>query len=451
MKKYGFKIAAVVLALFLTAAAIPSPQTVVYASGEEVSAVETASQEAVEISDVQGLLAIADAPEGSYRLTADIDMGALDWAPIVFKGSLDGAGHTLYNLHVTKTGNDTRVTKDGNLKVYETELAGLFSAVEKASIKNLNLVGAEVSVESDNNCFAAILTGYTDDSTFTNCTVQGRVHMINHRINAGVAGLAGFGWGIFDECGADVELVFEDRYRDGHCEQFMGGVLSCGMATIRNCSVTIDGYDSCHGYVHNGGVVGMYYHCGLKYSEKDVIGNRVQGQINFFEHNKDRRAYCSAIIGERLSGCRIYQDNKGNFKRNETMNYSKVLLPETCEEPHYTEEVTPPDCTHWGYTVHTCEGCGYHWTDTYTPPQHVPGEWEATDRLSETGGKMEQRICTVCGEVAEKREISDAVSSSDTKGAFRWDKKTVSIGGSTAVLLIAAVAGIILFLRRKHR
>ncbi len=458
MKKNGSKTAALALALWMAAAAVCAAPTVVYASGEgAVSAAEAAAQEAVEISDARGLLAIADAPEGAYRLTADIDLGGIDWQPLVFKGTLDGAGHTLYNLRVTKAGTQTGTTKDGNLKVYKTEFAGLFSAVEKASVKNLNIVGAEISMESDTHCFAAILTGSTDDSTFTNCSVQGRVHMINHGINAGVAGLAGYGWGVFDKCSADVELVFEDRYRNGHCEQFMGGVLSCGMATIRDCSVTIDGYDSCHGYVHNGGVVGMFYHCGLKYSHKDVTGNRVQGQIHFFEHNKDRRAYCTGIIGERLSGCRTYTDNKAKFKRDETFNYTKVLLPETCEAPRYTETVTPSGCADWGYTVHTCEGCGYHWTDSYTPPQHTPGAWEATDRVSETGGSIEQRVCTVCGEVTEERvtsdgvSASDAVSPSDAKGLFGWNKKTAAIGGSSALLLAAAAGVILLFRKKKNR
>ena len=449
MKKYGSKLTAVVLVLFLTAAVLFTTQTVAYAAEENVSAAETVSQEAVEISDAQGMLAIADAPEGNYRLTADIDMSTLDWTPVAFSGTLDGAGHTLYNLHVTKTGNDTRITKDGNLKVYETKFVGLFSVAEKANIHDLNVVGAEISAESDTNCFAAILTGYTDDSRFSNCKVQGRVHLINHCINAGVAGIAGYGWGVFDECSADVELVFEDRYRDAHCEEFMGGVLSCGMATIRNCNVTIEGYDSCHGYVHNGGVVGMYFHCGVRYPERDVLGNRVKGQITFFEDNWDRRAYCSWIIGERLSGCHIYTDNGGKFKRNETFNYKVVLLPETCEEPHYTETVTPPDCTNWGYTEHVCDGCGYHWTDTYTPPHHDFGEWEDTGRVSETGGKIQQRICKAC-QATEEREVFVIMKPTEPRKEFPLGM-AVAIGGAGFLVLAAAVTGTVLFLRKKRK
>lgn len=451
MKKYGSKMAALVIALFVAMAGVSALPTVVYASGEEdVSSAETAVQDAVEISDVQGLLAIADAPDGSYRLTADIDMGALDWEPLAFTGTLDGAGHTLYNLHITQPGKDMATSKDGNLKEYKTAYAGLFSVTKKAVIKDLHIVGAEVSVESKSHCFVAILAGYTYDSNFTNCTVQGRVKLINHGINAGVAGIAGFGWGVFEKCGADVELVFEDRYRKGHCEEFMGGVLSCGMATIRHCTVNIQGYASCHGYVHNGGVVGMYYHCGLMYPEKNAVGNRVKGQITFFEDNRDRRAYCKAIFGEKLTSCIQYEDNKSDFTSNEVFRYDVVLLPETCEEPHYTETVTSPDCTNWGYTEHTCDGCGYHWADTYTPPQHKPGEWEATDRVSETGAKIEQRICTVCGEVMEEREVFAIMNPTEPRKEFPLGM-AVAIGGAGFLVLAAAVTGTVLFLRKKRK
>ena len=60
---------------------------------------ESAAQEPedwIEISDLDGLLAVADDPDGNYLLTADIDMAGIDWKPIPFRGFFDGAGHTLY-------------------------------------------------------------------------------------------------------------------------------------------------------------------------------------------------------------------------------------------------------------------------------------------------------------------------------------------------------------------
>ena len=259
-----------------------------------------AEERSAEIYDVEGLKAVAGNPGGAYRLMNDLDMSGVEWVPIAFSGTFDGGGHTIYNLTVTQPGPDRRSAFDGNKKEYDTAFAGLFSVLENASVQNVKLVGVHVDIENDSHCFAAGLAGYADRSTIKNCTVKGRINMVSSGVMVGVAGLIGYGCGKIERCNADVELVFEDRNRDSRCEEFMGGILACGIADIRACMVDIDGYDSCHGYVHNGGVVGMYYHCRTKYDAGAVSDNIVSGQIHFFEDNPDRRAYCKAVIGEDL-------------------------------------------------------------------------------------------------------------------------------------------------------
>lgn len=329
----------------------------------------SADEAVTEIRDISGLRAMAESPEGHYRLMNDIDMNGIDWTPIAFSGVLDGGGHGLYNLNVTRAGAEKRVTRDGNRKEYETEFVGLFSTLENAQVHDLKLIGAHVSIENQTHCFASILAGYVDRSTISGVTVQGRVSMTSYGVMVGVAGLAGFGCGTFDRCSAKVELVFEDRNFDFKCEEFMGGVLSCGIANIEACMVEIDGYDSCHGYVHNGGLVGMYYHCGTKFSPGPVNNNIIEGRIRFFEDNTDRRAYCKAVIGEALSKPTHTNGNFDAFTRDETKDYDKVLLPEQCDQPDYAETVIPPADGRWGCTRHVCATCGYSWTDQYTAPR----------------------------------------------------------------------------------
>ena len=328
----------------------------------------TADETVTEIYDMDGLLAMAKAPNGRYRLMNDIDMGGVDWTPIAFSGELDGDGHGLYNLTVASAGAEIRLTRDGNMKKYETEFAGLFSTLENATVRNLRLVGADVRVENDAHCFAAILAGYVDRSEIREVSVSGRVRMNSYGVMVGVGGLAGFGCGAFDRCDAKVELVFEDRNFNSKCEEFMGGVLACGIGSVTACVVDIDGYDSCHGYVHNGGLVGMYYHCGTKYASGSVSNNIRDGRIRFFEDNKDRRAYCKAVIGESLSDPKRTKNNFDTFVRDEVKTYDTVLLPEQCDTPEYVETVVAPSGGHWGYTRHECSVCGYHWTDSYTAP-----------------------------------------------------------------------------------
>ena len=352
-----------------------------------------------ELSDAEGFLdALATDPDGNYRLTADIDLGGIDWTPLPFRGTLDGGGCCIYNLSVHAVGAEVRVTKDGNLKPYDTAFSGLFSVLEGAEVYDLRLRGARIELDALDHCFAGLLAGGMFDSTVRGCDLEGRVRLNNYAVMSGVGGVAGYGAGTVADCAVAAELVFEDRNFDSRCEEFLGGVLSCGIATITGCTVDVQGWDSCHGYVHNGGMVGMYYHCGTGAAAGPVSGNAVRGQITFFEDNWDRRAYCSAIIGETLSYPAAQTGNTTDFQSNEVWTYDRVLLPEQCETPSYVETVTEPGCDTWGSTEHRCETCGYHWTDSYTPPAHTPGEWEAA-------GDSELLRCAVCGTVLDRREL----------------------------------------------
>ncbi|MBO7510900.1 MAG: D-alanyl-D-alanine carboxypeptidase, partial [Bacteroidales bacterium] len=75
----------------------------------------------------------------SFRLMNDIDLKDEDWTPIPFSGDLDGNGFGIYNLTVTRVGEDRRITVDGNRKEYDTCFAGLFSVMEASSVKNLKV------------------------------------------------------------------------------------------------------------------------------------------------------------------------------------------------------------------------------------------------------------------------------------------------------------------------
>ncbi|MBR6359647.1 MAG: hypothetical protein IKS11_08355, partial [Lachnospiraceae bacterium] len=69
--------------------------------------------EIISITDISGMLSMADDPQGSYRLDADIDMDGVNWIPFGFSGTFNGNGHTLLNLTVSETGEEKRTTYDG--------------------------------------------------------------------------------------------------------------------------------------------------------------------------------------------------------------------------------------------------------------------------------------------------------------------------------------------------
>ncbi len=387
------------------------------------------------IFDAQGLAAIADDPAGSYALARDIDLGGADWTPIAFSGTLDGRGHTLYNLRVRVPGADERVTRDGNLKAYETVFAGLFSVLEEAELRDLHLKGVDVELETDSHCFAAALAGYIDHSSLVGCSVEGRVAMTGSAVMVGVGGLAGYGCGALRDCSADVELFYEDCCFEARCEQFMGGALACGIADVDGCTVRVDGWDSCHGYVHNGGLVGMWYLCGMNYPLGSFTDNSVSGQICFFEDNPDRRAYCAPFRGESLSGVRRYDGNEEDFTRSEVYDYDVVLRPERCEAPEIDEEITPAGCGSWGWTRHVCRGCGRAWTDRYTPPAHSAGDWALVEEPGFDRPGLERRTCTVCGAVLGERAVPALVAST----SCLLDRHETALRSGESLALTASV------------
>ena len=251
---------------------------------------------AVEIRDRAALEAIAQNPAGHYVLVSDIDLADGDWTPIPFSGTLDGAGHTILNLHVTGT-QGSRTTCDGNDKPYTSSFAGLFSELTGAQISDLNLLGAFVEIENSDNAFAGLLAGYIEDSTVRNCSVSGRVHMATYAIDAGIGGIAGYGCGSFLGCSAEVELVHEDRTAEHRCEEFVGGILGCGIAHIEGCTVAIEGYVSCNGFAHNGGLTGMYYVCGFPFEDRVVS---VQFEIHESASPFDELHDGKPLFGNRL-------------------------------------------------------------------------------------------------------------------------------------------------------
>lgn len=377
---------------------------------------------AIEISSAEELSLLYETPDGDFVLTADIDMTGVDWPSAAFSGTLDGGGHTIYNIAVSSPGDGRAETVDGNGKVYDTALAGLFSALNGASIRDLTLRGVDISVTTPENAFAGALAGFASpETTLDNVRVyDARVYLSetcrrepedeHDRCIAGVGGMVGFGGGTYTNCTAETTLVISNDSADALlCEQFLGGILGCGNAVLTGCSAALDGYAACRGYAHNGGLVGMFYRYDTSVPVGTISGCAVNGKITFFENNTDRRAYCEAFAGEILTWTNITECT-ADFIRNEIFDYTAAVKPEKCETPSYTDTVMAPGCDSWGHTEHTCTGCGYVWRDAITPPQHTPGVWVQTKEPTETADGEERLTCSLCNAEMERRAIPKHVS-----------------------------------------
>lgn len=355
----------------------------------------------IEIRTPEELTAMAENPSGSYRLMADLDMTGVSWKPAAFSGSFDGNGYAVLNLEITETGEGIEDTWDGNMKGYETRFAGLFDTLKGAAVKNLQLINLRIDVDTEWPCFIGGIAGYMEDSVIENCSIQGFLQLKACDRMFGVGGMAGYGSGEIKDTTADVTLVCIDTDATTKDEQFMGGVCAAGYPDIHGCSVNIAGFDSDHGYVHDGGLVGMYmfYPRGTKYYGS-ITDNLVTGKITFFEDNKNRRAYCTGFIGEIMNWDFENGRNKADFVRDERFEYDVNLLPHNCQEPVWTEELTEPVCDSFGYTTRSCS-CGYTETYAYTLKSHSL-EWQVTKEPSYADEGVETAVCRNCDYTEER-------------------------------------------------
>lgn len=315
MKKRGLRFAAwmlLVCSLTGTAAAATEP------AGEQTP-----------IRDAEELYAMVQNPSGSYVLENDIDLKGRIWYPLDFSGSFEGNGHTISHMTVRQENVYPAKSIDGNHRGYETYYAGMFAKCEKAVIRNLKLDHLDVEIHTLDNCFAAGLAGYAVDTEIAGCEVQGTVTLYVSGKMCGVGGMVGYGYGSITESSTDVTLVLVDENRAEKCEEFLGGILACGYTDIENCQIKLDGYASVHGYVHNGGIVGMHHiHPRNKVHRGFVRYCTVDAAITFFEDNDDRRAYCKAYVGEKLNEQVVVAKNETiRFDSTEVKTFDVPLLP----------------------------------------------------------------------------------------------------------------------------
>ena len=270
----------------------------------------------------------------------------------------------------------------------------------------------------------------------------------------GTGGIAGFGSGNLDNITTDVTLVCVDTDAAVRDEQFMGGAYAAGFLNIRNCSITIDGYDSDHGYVHDGGLVGMYMVYPLELSKTyqgEVLNNKVKGMITFFEDNTDRRAYCQANMGEVMNWTYAYSGFTSDFKRNETYDYSVTLLPEMCSNPSYSDTVTEATAADFGYTTHKCNTCGYTYSDKYTIHEHKVDNYSVVKEATGTDKKdgIEAGTCSLCNQTVYREYAANVITDDNTqtagnKASDSQSKKGLSESTAVFTIIVVVIVAIII-------
>ena len=131
----------------------------------------------------------------TVKLGADIDLNKIPFDPIgynyeskggqVFKGTFDGANHTIYNLYQNCWELDPDKTNYSTY-TYSTAGAGLFASIKDATIKNLAVSGAEIVFECVD---MGIIVGYAQGTChFENIVVSHSKIANYNRYTGGVVG-----------------------------------------------------------------------------------------------------------------------------------------------------------------------------------------------------------------------------------------------------------------------
>ena len=143
---------------------------------------------------VEGIAPVTFAGK-TVKLGADIDLNKIPFDPIgynyeskggqVFKGTFDGANHTIYNLYQNCWELDPDKTNYSTY-TYSTAGAGLFASIKDATIKNLAVSGAEIVFECVD---MGIIVGYAQGTChFENIVISHSKIANYNRYTGGVVG-----------------------------------------------------------------------------------------------------------------------------------------------------------------------------------------------------------------------------------------------------------------------
>lgn len=234
---------------------------------------ETDEEIVIEISDKEGFYAIANNPDGNYKLTADIELDETISTLGGFSGTLDGDGHKIYGF---------------SMNIDSGEYVGLFEDIRAGGIiKNLTVEYENITIADDVTASGA-LAG-RNFGTIINCTVNGN---ISGKQNIG--GIVGYNYSVIENSTVSGN-VSGDNY--------VGGIVARNFLNIENCQSKanvygnsyvggIAGYDD-NGYIKLSSSTGNIYKNG---NYTSTTQSYVGGLVGYANYTHIDRCLTSNVI-----------------------------------------------------------------------------------------------------------------------------------------------------------
>ena len=248
----------------------------------------TVTKENIKITTAQELSQIRDNLDGDYELANDIDLSNIEWKPIAndsknyFKGSLNGNGHKIKGLSITKNNE-------------ENGLFGYFAG----TVSNLTIEGSIIiSIDGDKYSYNGGFAGFSKDATFENCTnnVEIDTLMLNSTQATYAYGGGISGWltsSTVSNCQNNARIM-SVSYEGTRSDAVAGGICgTMGYSTITDCKNTSEIFakaittsDKYMVLSYAGGIVGS--------SSDGKVSNCVNtGKIHAYAFADQKTAYTS--------------------------------------------------------------------------------------------------------------------------------------------------------------
>ena len=297
----------------------------------------------------------------NFKLMTNLDFKNADpkqYAGIQFYGILDGTGHTIQNMYITKssgyplftTTNRRTVLRDLNIKNYNAELsynAGIIQKADRITIENLNIDGVNIKHNGNDTYVGGFIAeargGSIENVTYKNLNIESygnanvlyiggligngqininNVYMNNINIQAKcdskdtkIGGLIGYCENAIDK----IRNVLVSGNITTNLDN-VGGISGHGMVNMENAIANVN-IIADSSYV--GGLIGKTTDSSLVLYNNIYIGDIV---------NKKQTEYISAICGTEKNGENNYIYSKNKINGRKVEGYRNVLTKEKLED-----------------------------------------------------------------------------------------------------------------------
>lgn len=180
------------------------------------------------VGDLKEMVKVNREP-AHFRLNNDIDLGERKWTPLKWVSYedvvFDGAGYSITGLYID--GDD--MTSGSDYTAYQ---AGLFSTIDRITIKNLTVEGKIINAK----CQVGGICGYSNNTIIENCCNRVNITAVSTVQNAVpnnilmVGGIVGANGGTINKCWNEGVIKIDGKsIIDDPIGFYLGGI--CGMST----------------------------------------------------------------------------------------------------------------------------------------------------------------------------------------------------------------------------